>query len=115
MKDKAEVPGVPLAVSPYQHDLSMEDETEASSVPPAVTWRSETNSMNSYGSSVHPFAFRLADYQEGAVSPPSFAQSEFETIIRRQKPSRGLKILDSIPSRFPYLDNDWEFAVSHSN
>jgi len=43
--------------------------------------------------------------------PPSFAQSEFETIVRRQKTkSHNLKIMD-IPSRFPNLDNDWEFAV----
>jgi hypothetical protein len=44
--------------------------------------------------------------------PPSFAQSEFETIIRRQRTNpNGLKIIN-IPLRFPTLDNDWEFAVS---
>jgi hypothetical protein len=43
--------------------------------------------------------------------PPSFAQSQFETIIRRQRNSpHGLKIID-IPPRFPNLDNEWEFAV----
>ncbi|PVG04382.1 hypothetical protein CPB86DRAFT_843350 [Serendipita vermifera] len=46
----------------------------------------------------------------GSAHPPSFAQSEFETIIRRQKTNpHGLKILN-IPSRYPTLDNDWEFA-----
>ncbi|KAJ7591514.1 amino acid permease-domain-containing protein [Mycena floridula] len=43
------------------------------------------------------------------MHPPSFAQSEFETIIRRQKTTHALKIVN-IPSRFPNLDNDWEFA-----
>jgi hypothetical protein len=49
-----------------------------------------------------------------SIHPPSFAQSEFETIIRRQKNNpHGLKIMN-IPSRYPTLDNDWEFAVSPS-
>lgn len=43
--------------------------------------------------------------------PPSFAQSEFETIVRRQRNNapHGLKMV-STPSRFPHLDNDWEFS-----
>ncbi|QRV74785.1 amino acid permease [Ceratobasidium sp. AG-Ba] len=43
--------------------------------------------------------------------PPSFAQSEFETIIRRQRINtpHGLKVVPA-PSRFPHLDNDWEFS-----
>ena len=65
--------------------------------------------------------------------PPSFAQSEFETvsrnyiytpsllisselqIVRRQRNNQPhtLKVPD-IPSRFPNLDNLWEFAVSGS-
>lgn len=51
---------------------------------------------------------QMGDHQ---MQPPSFAQSEFEMITRRQKNSaHGLKIID-IPSRFPNLDNDWEFVV----
>ncbi|GJJ13232.1 hypothetical protein Clacol_007483 [Clathrus columnatus] len=43
--------------------------------------------------------------------PSSFAQSEPETIIRRQKPRppNGLKHVD-IPSRFQGTDTEWEFA-----
>lgn len=49
------------------------------------------------------------------LGPFRFAQSEFETIIRRQKYSaHGLKIVNTHHSRFPNLDNDWEFAVSHT-
>ena len=48
-------------------------------------------------------------------SPPSFEQSEFETIIRRQRNTvNGLKIID-IPSRFPNVDNEWEFAVGYTS
>ncbi|KAF8606430.1 hypothetical protein BDV93DRAFT_594682 [Ceratobasidium sp. AG-I] len=48
---------------------------------------------------------------ESTQPPPSFAQSEFETIIRRQRNNtpHGLKVV-SAPSRFPHLDNDWEFS-----
>lgn len=49
-------------------------------------------------------------HDDSSVHPPSFAQSEFETIVRRQKTNpHGLKIVN-IPSRYPTLDNDWEFA-----
>ncbi|GAB1521665.1 hypothetical protein RhiTH_004762 [Rhizoctonia solani] len=43
--------------------------------------------------------------------PPSFAQSEFETIIRRQRIGGpdGRKFVPS-PSRFPRVDNEWEFT-----
>ncbi|KDN50796.1 hypothetical protein RSAG8_01294, partial [Rhizoctonia solani AG-8 WAC10335] len=41
--------------------------------------------------------------------PPSFAQSEFETIIRRQKVD-GLHKLVPTPSRFPRIANEWEFS-----
>jgi hypothetical protein len=48
---------------------------------------------------------------QSSIHPPSVAQSEFETIVRRQKTNpQGLKIMN-IPSCFPSLDNDWEFAV----
>ncbi|KAB5594854.1 Transcription-associated protein 1 [Ceratobasidium theobromae] len=55
------------------------------------------------------------DIEEAIESqaPPSFAQSEFETIIRRQRNNNphGLKMV-SAPSRFPHLDNDWEFRIT---
>ncbi|CAE6427615.1 unnamed protein product [Rhizoctonia solani] len=43
--------------------------------------------------------------------PPSFAQSEFETIIRRQRLDgpNGRKLVPN-PSRFPRVDNEWEFT-----
>ncbi|KAJ1307239.1 hypothetical protein OPQ81_001352 [Rhizoctonia solani] len=43
--------------------------------------------------------------------PPSFAQSEFETIIRRQRVDdpNGYKLIPT-PSRFPRVTNEWEFS-----
>ncbi|KAF8318372.1 hypothetical protein DL93DRAFT_2183436 [Clavulina sp. PMI_390] len=48
--------------------------------------------------------------------PPTFAQSEFETIIRRQRPipSHGLKMPHAHSLRTPRLDADWQFAGSGS-
>ncbi|KZT52939.1 hypothetical protein CALCODRAFT_458622, partial [Calocera cornea HHB12733] len=52
--------------------------------------------------------------EEDAVSlhPPSFAQSEFETIIRRQRHNRphNIKAPPNLRTRYPNLDHDWEFA-----
>ncbi|CAE7052581.1 unnamed protein product [Rhizoctonia solani] len=41
--------------------------------------------------------------------PPSFAQSEFETIIRRQRVGGHHKLVPT-PSRFPRVANEWEFS-----
>lgn len=42
-------------------------------------------------------------------TPPSFAQSEFQTIVRRQHHADGPKIRHHL-SRSPHLSNEWEFA-----
>jgi hypothetical protein len=41
--------------------------------------------------------------------PPSFASSQFDVILRRQRHRDGPK-LSNIPSRFLNLSNDFEFA-----
>ncbi|KAG8905917.1 hypothetical protein FRB99_007997 [Tulasnella sp. 403] len=53
----------------------------------------------------------MIDPEPVNAPPPSFAQSEFETIIRRQRNNNPhtLKIRN-VPSRFPNLNNTWEFA-----
>jgi hypothetical protein len=44
--------------------------------------------------------------------PPSFAESEFHAIQRRQVKRLGSNLLkwSSTPSRYPTLSNEWEFA-----
>lgn len=44
-----------------------------------------------------------------ASKPPSFHESQFDIILRRQRPRPGPKFT-SIPSRFLHLSNDFEFA-----
>ncbi|CAO3664430.1 unnamed protein product [Umbelopsis ramanniana] len=46
------------------------------------------------------------------VVPPSFAESEFQTIQRRQVKRLGSNLLkwSETPSRYPTLSNEWEFA-----
>ncbi|KAG8922084.1 hypothetical protein FRC02_012152 [Tulasnella sp. 418] len=61
---------------------------------------------------VAPDELQEDDIADGAsLYPPSFAQSEFETIVRRQRNNQPhmLKI-PNVPSRFPNLSNNWEFA-----
>ena len=41
--------------------------------------------------------------------PPSFASSQFDIILRRQRQRQGLK-LTNVPSRFLNLSHDFEFA-----
>ena len=43
------------------------------------------------------------------TSPPSFRESKFDIILRRQRPHPGLKFTN-VPSRFINLSNDFEFA-----
>ncbi|KAG8777012.1 hypothetical protein FRC12_000579 [Ceratobasidium sp. 428] len=96
------------------HNMNMQDNEGLDTIPelagfrPAA-WSSTTNSK----ALPDRFASALEQGIEEDMNqpPPSFAQSEFETIIRRQKNNtpHGLKIV-SAPSRFPHLDNDWEFS-----
>jgi len=47
---------------------------------------------------------------ESIHSPPSFAESQFATIARRQR-SRGAALkISNVPSRYPNLLHDFEFA-----
>lgn len=49
-------------------------------------------------------------FSAGANSdPPSFPESQFDIILRRQRPRPGLKFT-TVPSRFLNLSNDFEFA-----
>jgi len=43
------------------------------------------------------------------INPPSFRESQFDIILRRQRPRPALKFTN-IPSRFINLSNDFEFA-----
>ena len=43
------------------------------------------------------------------TNPPSFHESQFDIILRRQRPRPGLKFTN-VPSRFLNLSNEFEFA-----
>ncbi|KAG8773278.1 hypothetical protein FRC12_002625, partial [Ceratobasidium sp. 428] len=96
------------------HNMNMQDNEGLDTIPELASFRPATWSSTMNGKAL-PDRFASAleqDIEEDMNQPPpSFAQSEFETIIRRQKNNtpHGLKIV-SAPSRFPHLDNDWEFS-----
>lgn len=93
----------------------------APELPGTLRWRGITEKndpsspIKASSNAVSPEARKAATREandNSSIYPPSFAQSEFETIIRRQRTNpNGLKVIN-IPLRFPTLDNDWEFAVS---
>jgi hypothetical protein len=99
-----------------QDDLDL-----ASELPGALRWRNiigKNGDVNASRASPGPILTNIRrdttkeTNDHASIYPPSFAQSEFETIIRRQRTNpNGLKIIN-IPLRFPTLDNDWEFVVS---
>lgn len=47
---------------------------------------------------------------ESIAAPPSFAESQFHTIVRRQRPRDTALKIPNIPSRYPNLLHDFEFA-----
>ncbi|KII92394.1 hypothetical protein PLICRDRAFT_172492 [Plicaturopsis crispa FD-325 SS-3] len=49
-------------------------------------------------------------YTGETATPPSFDQSRFDIVLRRQRPKTGGLKLTSVPSRFLNLSNDFEFA-----
>ncbi|EJU05049.1 hypothetical protein DACRYDRAFT_114337 [Dacryopinax primogenitus] len=60
----------------------------------------------------HRAHLTIGDDPPTSPHPPSFAQSEFETIIRRQRNNRphNIKAPPNLRTRYPNLDHDWEFA-----
>jgi hypothetical protein len=42
--------------------------------------------------------------------PPSFAESQFATIVRRQRPRDTALKVSNVPTRYPNLPRDFEFA-----
>jgi hypothetical protein len=47
---------------------------------------------------------------ESILSPPSFAESQFATIVRRQRPRDTALKISNVPTRYPNLSQDFEFA-----
>jgi hypothetical protein len=47
---------------------------------------------------------------ESINAPPSFAESQFATIVRRQKPRDTALKISNVPTRYPNLPRDFEFA-----
>lgn len=47
---------------------------------------------------------------ESINAPPSFAESQFATIIRRQRPRDTALKISNVPTRYPNLPRDFEFA-----
>jgi len=43
-------------------------------------------------------------------APPSFAESQFATIVRRQRPRDTALKISNVPTRYPNLPRDFEFA-----
>lgn len=47
---------------------------------------------------------------ESVHAPPSFAESQFAAIVRRQRPHDTALKTSNVPSRYPNLPRDFEFA-----
>lgn len=47
---------------------------------------------------------------ESVHAPPSFAESQFATIVRRQRPRDTALKVSNVPTRYPNLPRDFEFA-----
>lgn len=47
---------------------------------------------------------------ESINAPPSFAESQFATILRRQRPRDTALKISNVPTRYPNLTRDFEFA-----
>ncbi|KAG8954830.1 hypothetical protein FRC00_005658 [Tulasnella sp. 408] len=110
-------PRSPLAGRNVDHhrptiDEEKAEEDEDDVVPPLPAPRSPRASRTVVHRRPYILEQDVDDPDPMSAPPPSFAQSEFETIIRRQRNNQPhtLKI-PNIPSRFPNLDNLWEFAV----
>ncbi|CAE6496372.1 unnamed protein product [Rhizoctonia solani] len=78
--------------------------------PPATSWRTSEKALTERVAAV---GSDMQDIESGLDNqpPPTFAQSEFETIIRRQRINgpNGYKLVPT-PSRFPRVANEWEFT-----
>ncbi|CEL55150.1 hypothetical protein RSOLAG1IB_01158 [Rhizoctonia solani AG-1 IB] len=101
---RSHIPSVPTTYNLGSLDIVNED-VEAQA--PATDWDKDTKVL-AEGSG--PVIESKKDNIDNRP-PPSFAQSEFETIIRRQRVggADGRKLVTA-PSRFPRVDNEWEFA-----
>ncbi|KAG8857674.1 hypothetical protein FRB96_005692 [Tulasnella sp. 330] len=97
---------ITLGALPKQLLSNLEDERNIHYEPHASPLRSRANRRSTYHDTRDENDADLA-----SNLPPSFAQSEFETIVRKQRNNQPhtLKIRNA-PSRFPHLDNLWEFA-----
>ncbi|KAG9006649.1 hypothetical protein FRB90_009798 [Tulasnella sp. 427] len=93
------------------HTNTVNDEDEGDDVPPLPAPLSPRPSRTLFHRRPYLTEQDVEDPDPLHAPPPSFAQSEFETIIRRQRNNQPhtLKI-PNIPTRFPNLDNLWEFA-----
>jgi hypothetical protein len=47
---------------------------------------------------------------ESIHAPPSFAESQFAAIVRRQRPHDTALKISNVPTRYPNLPRDFEFA-----
>lgn len=52
----------------------------------------------------------LTCIDESVHAPPSFAESQFEAIVRRQRPHDTALKISNVPTRYPNLPRDFEFA-----
>ena len=50
------------------------------------------------------------DDDDSIHAPPSFAESQFATIIRRQRAHETALKVSNVPTRYPNLPRDFEFA-----
>jgi hypothetical protein len=52
----------------------------------------------------------ILDDDESVKAPPSFAESQFATIVRRQRVHDTALKISNAPTRYPNLTRDFEFA-----
>jgi hypothetical protein len=87
------------------------DRIEAEDIITALSSMKTTHRRPSLGikHSIWKSAY-IVHIDESIHVPPSFAESQFATIVRRQRPRDTALKISNVPSRYPNLLHDFEFA-----
>ncbi|THU77928.1 hypothetical protein K435DRAFT_973734 [Dendrothele bispora CBS 962.96] len=92
------------------HETKERDEDERAPPIPEENWIAVMPPRNS---ALEPPKLAEQSERTGSGNPPSFSQSQFDVILRRQRvrPSNGFALKQTnVPSRFLNLSNDIEFS-----
>jgi hypothetical protein len=94
-------------IEPVKDNFISESEPEATIIP--LDSKKEGHRRQTLSMTISPLNLELT-LDESLCAPPSFAESQFETIVRRQKRAHDTLKISNVPTRYPNLPRDFEFA-----